>query len=157
MAEIKSNYVVDAINTAKKYLSDPHCVSLVTMAMIDERNKNLDIDFYVYDDVSIELYRDAILTTLLRCEASKILFRSCQISSKFVTDYQKTSDLTDNTRPPSSSDEFLLNSKVILDLIIEDDKTIFKCYRVNEIQSRTITIRVKEPEIIEVLEIASSE
>jgi len=68
----------------------------------------------------------------------------------FVTEFQKTTNLTDQTNPPVSSDDFLLKSKVIMDVEIEENKALFKFYRLNERQPRTLHISIQEQELVEI-------
>lgn len=151
MSEIKSSYPVNAIDIAQKYIGEPHSISLAILALIDDSNKKLDINFYVYDEASIEFYRTCMLNTLLRCESDKVLFRSLSLNGKFLTSYRDISNeinLTDQINTPTSSNDFLLGSKVIMDLVVDDNQTTFKCYRVNEKQPRTLVISVKPQDIV---------
>ena len=72
--------------------------------------------------------KDQILANLLRCQSSKVKFRSYKKNDKFL-DMYKNIFLSIETHEPINNNEYQNGYKAILDIEELNDKIIFKIWK----------------------------
>lgn len=125
-----------------KHLGESHSYSLLALSMLDIQNVDLSVDVEFPSHENMELASEQIMGILLKCESSKILFKSAKKNDQFMSDYMGV-HLEQNDSKPSGPNDYGYTYKIIMTLSITDNSQIYKFYRIGQIaQPRILTLHV---------------
>ena len=141
---ITSNYEVPVVETAKKYINQEFCLSLIALTMLDPIYPDLNININFNNEFYMKRVSETIKGLLLRCDSNKVLLKT-QIHIN-----EHTSEFIDNipdVNPETS--EYINNIKVIANVYSNRVKIIFKFYRLNSsVRKLTLEFIDTTPSII---------
>ena len=119
-----SNFETDALQHARTLLGTSHGLSVLALTIIDEANRNLQIEYEVESDLHFDSVAEQLLSAWLKSSFNKVYFRSCKLDGKYLTEYAEK-QLTENSLMPTSANDFPSGCKFILDMeIVTDVKSL---------------------------------
>ena len=119
----------DGKKTYEIYSSPSHSVySNISMSILDNSYKKMLINLSFISQYYMFYTKDQILANLLRCQSSKVKFRSYKKNDKFL-DMYKNIFLSIETHEPINNNEYQNGYKAILDIEELNDKIIFKIWK----------------------------
>lgn len=140
--EIKSSLPVAALDEAQNHLNTSHGHALIAFSMISQLNKSLQVVISFDTEEQLNNSMTQMLSVLLITKENKVLFRSNKVNGTFVDEFFGVK-LTHNCVAPTTSDEFINGSKIILDLEKFPKEHVWTFYRVYENEPRVLRMKVK--------------
>ncbi len=138
---LNCNKLSNTIEIAKKYAGSSHSYSLLALMMLDENNKEINVELIFNDNTNMIDAAEQTFGVLLKCTLNKVCFRSCKINGTFQKEYEGIK-MTESCEIPANLNSFENDSKVVCDIQITDNSYIFSFVRKNEMLPRQLSLKI---------------
>jgi hypothetical protein len=129
MEIVKVNFDFDNKKTTEKYSSPSFLFySNVSMGLLDNSYKNININLDFVSQYYMLYTKDQILANLLRCQSSKVKLRSYNKNGCYLEQY-KNIFLTKETHEPTNHSDYNNIYKAILDIIETETRITFRLWK----------------------------
>lgn len=128
----------------QKHKNDVHALALIATLATDQQKKYLEITIECKTIDNLRLIADDILENILKSVANKAYLRSHKKNNIFQDEYFGQKKLESYNDPPSSPNMFLNQSKVIVDVVTNNNCVEYVIYRKQEQHNCRISFITKE-------------
>jgi hypothetical protein len=129
MEIVKVNFDFDNKKTTEKYSSPSFLFySNVSMGLLDNSYKNININLDFVSQYYMLYTKDQILANLLRFQSSKVKLRSYNKNGYYLEQY-KNIFLTKETHEPTNHSDYNNIYKAILDIIETETRITFRLWK----------------------------
>lgn len=142
MENITFNVTNSITEEIQKHKSSSHALSLLATLATDKQKIPLFITIECKSKENMDMIADDVLGNIVKSVANPAYLRSCKKNNEFQTEYFDNKNLEKTNAPPGSPSQFLKNSVVLVDVIINENSTEYFIYRKQEQNSVHLIFKI---------------
>ncbi len=140
--EFKFNYQFATASSIQQYAGSTHGLTLTALSMVDQANKNLQIEVSCVGESQLQDFASQIRGILQQSKVIKIYFRSLKVNGIFQ-DVHDSVKLERDDSAPCSPEQYKNKSNSICDIEINGDGQVWKFWRNPENTPRILKLIAK--------------